>query len=169
MCNWLMTTHEKTKNLMELMWDDLLSYPLIGIDETRVQVLKEPGRKNTSLSYMWVFRGESRSSPLLLFRYQPTRSPVYVEKFLKDYRGTIQTDGYAGYDRIGRYESIVHAGCWAHARRKFIEAEKAGGSNEYITEVLKLIRNLYAVEKHIRENNLDNNDILKIRSKLRIA
>ena len=164
MCNWLMTTYEKTKSLMELMWDDLLSYPLIGIDETRVQVLKEPGRKNTSLSYMWVFRGEGRSSPLLLFRYQPTRSPVYVEKLLKDYRGTIQTDGYVGYDKIGRYESIVHAGCWAHARRKFIEAEKAGGSNEYITEVLKLIRNLYAVEKHIRENNLDNNDIFKLRN-----
>ena len=164
MCNWLMHTYEKTENLMNCMWDDLLHHPLIGIDETPVQVLKEPGRKNTTKSYMWVFRGRGRSSPFILFRYQPTRSPIYVEKLLKNYKGVIQTDGYVGYDNIGKHEAIIHAGCWAHARRKFIDAEKAGGKNEFISEILRLIGNLYGVEKYIRENNLDDDSILKQRN-----
>lgn len=164
MSNWLMTVYEKTKGLMSLMWDDLLHYPMIGIDETTVQVLKEPGRKNTTKSYMWVFRGGGRASPFVLFRYQPTRSPVFVEKLLENYHGIIQTDGYGGYEKTGNYETILHAGCWAHVRRKFIDAEKAGGQNEFITEVLGLIKKLYGVEKYIRENDCDDNSISRLRN-----
>ncbi len=164
MCNWLMITHEKTKNLMKLMWEDLLHQPLIGIDETRVQVMKEPGRKNTTLSYMWVFRGSGRASPLVLYRYHPGRSPNHVEKLLKGYSGIIQTDDYVGYHKVGRFKDITHAGCWAHGRRKFIEAEKAGGANEFITEILGNIRKLYEVEKNIRENKLDDDSIINLRN-----
>jgi len=165
MCNWMMQVFEKTRPLMRLMREDLLKYPIIGIDETSVQVMKESGRKNTTKSYMWVFRGDGRASPLVLFRYRPTRSPDHVEDLLKDYRGVIQTDGYGGYEKVGSFKNIVHSGCRAHARRKFIEAEKAGGSNEYITRVIYLIRKLYEVEKYIKENNLDAESILKVRKK----
>ncbi len=164
MCNWLMHVYKSSIDLIDQMWNDLLAYPLIGIDETTVQVLMEPGRENTTKSYMWVFRGGGRSSPQILFRYQATRSPVYVEEFLKDYNGIIQTDDYGGYAKIGKCEDIIHAGCWAHVRRKFIDAEKACGSNEFLTEILRLIGNLYAVEKHIRENNFDNKQLLEIRN-----
>lgn len=164
MCNWLMLTYEKTKDLTGLMWKDLLHFPLIGIDETRVQVLDEPGRKNTTLSYMWVFRGNGRASPVVLYRYRPSRSPDHVERLLKDYKGVIQTDDYGGYNKVGNFKGITHAGCWVHARRKFIDAEKAGGTNDFITKVLGLIRMLYEVEKEIREKDLDEVSILKLRS-----
>ncbi|MDY6966922.1 MAG: IS66 family transposase, partial [Halobacteriota archaeon] len=164
MCNWLMRVYKSSMDLMNLMCNDLLEYPLIGIDETSVQVLKEPGRKNSTKSYMWVFRGESRSSPLVLYRYQATRSPVYVEELLKDYNGIIQTDDYIGYAKIGMSEDIIHAGCWAHARRKFIDAEKACGSNEFLTETISLIGRLYDVERYARENNLDSGKISELRN-----
>lgn len=165
MCNWLMHVHKKSSNLINMMWDDLLKYPLIGIDETHVQVLSEPGRKNTTKSYMWVFRGAGNSPPMILFRYQATRSPVFVEKLLEHYKGTIQTDDYGGYHKTGQKENITHAGCWAHARRKFFDAEKACGKNDFLTEVLLLIAKLYAVEKDIREKELTAVKILSEREK----
>lgn len=164
MCNWLMIAYERTKNLIGIMWKDLLHFPLIGIDETRVQVLGEPGRKNSTLSYMWVFRGSGRASPVVLYRYRPGRSPAHVEELLKDYNGVIQTDDYGGYNKVGGFKEITHAGCWAHARRKFIDAGKAGGTNDFITEVLGLIRKLYDIEKAARERKLDEASILRIRA-----
>ncbi|MCG7851097.1 MAG: IS66 family transposase [Methanosarcinaceae archaeon] len=164
MCNWLMHVYKKSIDLMNLMWDDLLEYPLIGMDETPLQVLKEPGRKNTAKSYMWIFRGGGVSSQMVLYKYQPTRSPVFVEELLKDYKGIIQTDDYAGYHKTGESVGIIHASCWAHARRKFIDAQKACGSNDFLVKIISLIGNLYDVERHARENNFNSEKLLEIRN-----
>lgn len=165
MCNWLMHVYNKSKDLMNLMWDDLLKYPLLGIDETTVQVLKEPGRKNTTKSYMWVFRGGGGPPPVVLYKYQPTRSPIFAEELLKNYRGIIQTDDYGGYHKTGRREEIIHAGCWAHTRRKFTDAEKACGANEFTKKIISLIGHLYDVEKYARENNYSLEKLLELRDK----
>jgi transposase len=111
--------------LMELMEKEIRSGPLIQIDETTVQVMKEPGRPNTSKSYMWVFRGGSWDHPILIYQYHPTRSGDAAKEFIKDYKGYVQTDGYAGYDFLDKMEGITHCGCLTHVRRNFADVIKA--------------------------------------------
>ena len=80
---------------------ELLNQRYLHIDETHVQVLKEPGRKNTSDSYMWVYCSiRDAVNPIRYFEYQPGRSGKYPEAFLREYEGYIHTDAYSGYNAV---------------------------------------------------------------------
>lgn len=93
---------------------------LLHCDETTIQCNKEANRKASSNSYMWVLRsGELEDKKGVIFKYSPSRSAETAKEFLKDYKGTLVTDGYASYNNI---EGITHAECWAHARRYFYES-----------------------------------------------
>lgn len=161
MCNLAMDIREKYPYLESSMWEGLREYPSIGIDETTVQVLAETGKKNTTTSYMWLFRG-AHKRPLVLYHYAPSRSPNEITCFLEGYSGVIQTDGYAGYDIFGKSVNIRHAGCWAHARRKFYDAEKASPGG-YSAAVLGTIKELYAVEDEARERVLSPDEVYSLR------
>lgn len=166
MCGWSIKAAEHCKPVLELLHRKILSGPLVNIDETPVQVMKEPGRSNTSKSYMWVFRGGPPDKPVLIYQYHPTRSGQVPNEFLKDYAGYIQTDAYTGYDALGRRPGIYHMGCWAHARRKFMEVVKAGsgkGKKGHAETALEHIRKLYAVEKIARKDQLTPDQIVKLR------
>ena len=165
MCGWAIKAAEQCQPIMELLHQKILSGPLINIDETPVQVMQEPGRKNTTKSYMWVFRGGPPDKPVLLYQYHPTRSGQVPGEFLKDYQGYIQTDAYSGYDALGRRPGIFHAGCWAHARRKFVEVVKAGsgGKKGNAEAALEYIRRLYAIEKTARKDGLSPDQIVELR------
>ena len=93
------------------MWKYLLTHPLIGIDETHVQVLKEPERKNSTKSFMWVFCGQGRTHPIVLYKYRETHSGDFLKDLFENYQGAIQTDKYRGYDKISFYSNIIHALC----------------------------------------------------------
>jgi transposase len=129
---------------------DLRAGPVVGADETPVQVLGEPGRKNTTTSRMWVFRGGPPGKPLVLYRYHPTRSSDVPLLYLHDYVGYLQTDDYSGYDAIAREEGITHVGCWAHARRKFVDAQKVTKKAGSADVAIAAIGKLYKVEKELR-------------------
>ena len=86
--------------------------------------------------------------------------------FLRDFHGTVQTDGYSGYDFLDTRKDIRHIGCWAHARRKFIDLTRALGKNRkaYAADrALKYIRKLYAIEKKIRTGEYSPGQIYEIR------
>ena len=68
---------------------------------------------------------------IVIFRYSPSRSGDVVSQFIGDYTGCIQTDGYKGYDFLDGKESIIHAGCWAQARRKFIDVQRLGNKSKH--------------------------------------
>jgi len=85
------------------MKDEILKGPVINIDETTVQVLKEPKR---SKCYMWVFKGGRPDNPMILFQYHPTRSGDVARNFVNGYQGIVQTDGYGGYDFIDHIAGI---------------------------------------------------------------
>jgi len=124
LANWIIYT--STRWLVPL-WKAfnvlLLESPVILADETVTQVLKEPGKTPQSDSRMWVYctGNVARAPPIVLFEYQPTRSGKHPKEFLKDVKNQfyLLTDGYAGYNAVG---NAIHAGCWAHTRRKFEEA-----------------------------------------------
>ena len=80
---------------------------LLHCDETTIQCNKEAGRKATNNSYMWVLRsGENEEKKGIIFKYSLSRSAETAKEFLKDYKGTLVTDGYASYNNI---EGITHA------------------------------------------------------------
>jgi transposase len=121
MCGWLIKVADQTRPLMDLMDQENRSGPFVNVDETTVQVMKEPDKADTSKSYMWLFRGGQPERPVLVFEYHPSRSGQIPLEYLRGYRGYVQCDAYSGYDALGRQEGIVLVGCWAHARRKFDE------------------------------------------------
>lgn len=170
--NWVVRVGELCSPLLEILREELRAGPLINVDETPVQVLKEPGRANTTKSYMWVFRGGvSPPGSVVIFDYRPTRSAEEILKeYLTDYTGHVQTDGYIGYDELNEL-SVKHAGCWAHVRRKFVEvvqavekarkgkARRAGSADEALSK----IRKLYEIEQEAKNRELKGNDIVQFR------
>ncbi|NLI76513.1 MAG: IS66 family transposase [Candidatus Riflebacteria bacterium] len=149
LCNWVLLAAAACRRLMELLLGEVLAGPVVNMDETRVQVLREPGRSNTANSYMWVIRGGHPDRPGVVFRYEPSREGRIPEELLRGYRGFLQTDGYIGYEAVGEREGIRHLGCWAHARRKFVEVvkgTKGAAKGSVAQEVIDLIGNLYAIE-----------------------
>ena len=163
MCNWLVKVWRRGKPLLELLRLELLSGPLIGVDETRHQVLKEKCRAPSSQSYMWVFRGGNRAGPVYYFHYNPSHSGEVAAKILKGYKGFVQTDGYGGYDFLERWPGVTHAGCWSHTRRKFTEVKKAVGkkkTNNKADKALRLIGKLYQIEREASELELPEEQLV---------
>ncbi len=171
LANWMIKVGTLVQPIINLLQDDLFNGPVIQCDETRNQVLKESGKTAQSQSYSWVRRGGTRENPVVLFHYSPSRGGEVAEELLADYRGYLQTDGYAGYNAVcSKNAEIYRVGCWAHSRRKFDEALKAqaiklgkkskkgkprdrkrkGGK---ALEGLKYIRQLYEIEKEIRDES----------------
>ena len=168
MCGWAIKVGEACEPLMDLLAGMIRSGPM-QIDETTVQVLKEPGRANTTKSYMWVFRGGTREHPVLLFQYHPTRTGQVPLDFLKGYKGYVQTDAYIGYDGLLKLPGIVLLGCWAHARRNFvkvIEARPNPKKSGLAEEALTLIRKLYEIEEYAREGEFKPEQIYQLRQEI---
>jgi len=153
MANWAIAVALKLAVLIELMKRELLSAPFLHCDETPFQVMDEAGRKNTTLSYMWVLTGGAGTHRVVLFRYNPTREADFIKTFLASYAGFMQTDGYAGYLAIGEKEGIIHVACWAHARRRFVEAFKAANRKGIADEAIGFIREMYKAERSLREKH----------------
>lgn len=163
MCQWSMKIHENAKVLQDIMEEDLLKSQILGMDETRVQVLSEADRSNTLNSYMWVCRGGESDKPILLYQYNQSRGGKVVTELLKGYRGYLQCDGYAGYDSGTANLEIKLVGCWAHARRKFKEVEIGGKNTTSAQEALKQIQELYKIESEARDQKLEPDALRKKR------
>jgi len=152
MCHWTIQVAQRLEPLLELLRENIRAGPYVQIDETTLQVLKEPGREPESKSYMWVYRGGEPGKPSLIYQYFPSRSGDVPFEFLDTYEGYVQTDGYKGYDKLGRKPGIRMLGCWAHTRRKFVDVTKVSSNGRSAHEMLELVRRLYEVE-HIAEQD----------------
>jgi hypothetical protein len=149
----VLSVAERIKPLVSHMRQQLMSGELIYMDETKVQVLKEPGKSAQSQSYMWIQRGGPPDKPIIHFHYDPSRSTSVASKLLKGFGGTLMTDGYEPYRQVAREESFTHLCCWSHARRKFMDAKKTQpkGKSGRADKALAFIRNLYAIETECRD------------------
>jgi len=154
---WMIRLGELIVPLINLMEETQLGYDVLQMDETVVQVLKEDGRAAQTDSRMWVRRGGPPAKPVVLFDYDPSRSGKVAWRLTEDFRGYLQSDGFSGYDAVGKRDGVVHVGCLAHARRKFDEALKAqpvGHRVGLAAEGVALIQKIYRIEKAAREARL---------------
>ncbi|MCX6132151.1 MAG: IS66 family transposase [Proteobacteria bacterium] len=155
MARWVIKSFDAAKPLIQLLSEDLLNSKVVHIDETVIQVLKEANKSPESKSYIWCLARQG-SKPIIFYRYNPNRSKGACLDVLNDYKGTIVCDGYKVYDSVARISGIQIAGCMAHARRKFWDAEKfakkEANKNTAIiaSQALKFIKDLYLIERKLR-------------------
>ena len=157
MAHWMIRLEDVLKPLMTLMRESQNASDYLQMDETRIQVLKEDGKTAQSDQWMWVTRGGPPGQPCVLFEYDPSRAGLIPERLLHGFSGTLQADGYAGYNLVCKNQNLNRIGCWDHVRRKFIEAEKAvDKTNTKKVKTSKAdvaiskIRKLYLIEKKIQ-------------------
>lgn len=150
-------------NLIEPLYQaherQVFSTKYLGVDETPIKVLDKTKKGTTHQGYYWVYY--NTQSRQVLFKYQTGRAAAWPKETLKNYKGYLQTDGYAAYNQFDNVEDIIALNCWAHARRKFIDAQSF--DNAKASEVLMQIQLLYAVEKHCVENNYTADEIKNYR------
>jgi transposase len=149
LARWVIQSGEQLQPLLNLMRDTLLAYPVLHCDETRLQVLHEAGRDPTAQSWMWVQSGGPPEKPVILFDYETSRAQDVPLRLLEGYCGYLMTDDYAGYNAVAAQEGIERLACWAHARRKFVEAQKVQpkGKIGRADMALNLINKLYGIER----------------------
>jgi transposase len=151
MSGWQQKAYKALTPLFVLLNETIKSGTVMQMDETTVQVIGEEGRSDTQKSYMWLARGGPPGKTVVLYNYRKTHGAYHAKEFLHGYRGFLQTDGYEGYDAaLKDLPGVIHVGCFAHARRKFYEAEKISEQGKTAKEGLDYIRKLYLIEKVLR-------------------
>jgi hypothetical protein len=159
LCDWVMTGADKLQPLVDLMKQEVLASKVIHTDDTTVPV-QDRDQTKTKTGRLWVYVGDARN-PYSVYDYTPDRKRDGPAKFLAGFRGYLQADAFAGYDRIYAPGDVIEVACWAHARRKFVEAESSGGLRA-LTAVA-WIKRLYAVENEAREAALDAKKLCALR------
>jgi transposase len=141
---WMRGSAECVAPFNRLMIRRALGSDVLGTDDTPVKVL-DPELDHTRTGRFWTYVGDAHH-PYTVYDYTPNHKREGPQKFLKDYRGVLQADGFNGYDGIfwTSRGSIVEAGCNAHARRKFFDARET--SPQLAHEALAFFQQLYAVE-----------------------
>lgn len=128
MANWVVqASGTYLKPFWNVFREELLKHDVIHADETVLQVLNEQDRKATDESRVWVYASAKRAAhQVRLFRYEGSRAGACAEEMLKGFQGILVADGYSGYNIVSR--QVIRAGCWAHMRRKWVEAMPKGAA-----------------------------------------
>lgn len=161
MANWVIRLAVELQPLINLLRDYQLAYDYIQIDETRIKVLKEINKSPHSDQWMWVSKGGPPDKPVVLFDYDPSRGQEVAARLLDGFEGYVQCDGLGSYDAVcQKNDKQIQLGCFDHARRKFVEAQKAAQSiptKSRATKVSKAdvglgkINALYRLERAIKD------------------
>lgn len=143
LCDWVGKAAHLLEPLIVAQIKELIGSKKIHTDDTVVPVL-EKDRKNTKQGRLWVYGNDTH----IVYDYTPNRSREGPKAFLKGYRGYLQADAYAGYnERVGNGKATL-VGCWAHARRKFVEAKDSDPLRSHTA--LVFIGDLYRIEREWR-------------------
>ena len=131
LANWVINSSDMYLSLIyDRLHELIYSNNVIHADETPTKVMRIDGKKivNGKKTYMWVYRNNpsSKSPPIVLFDWQPSRRADHPRDFLKNFSGTVVTDGYQVYHKLGKERPDLNvAGCWVHARRPFADFIKS--------------------------------------------
>ena len=162
MASWVIKLALQLQPLINLMREQQLTHDYLHIDETRIKVLKEPGKSPSSDKWMWVTRGGPPDAPVILFDYDPSRGKEVPLRLLEGFKGYLHSDGYAGYNAVVKKQQLIQLGCWDHARRKFTDAKKSADRkkthNNKVAKfdvALSKIQKLYLIERDIRKLHPD--------------
>lgn len=153
LAGWVGAASETLAPLVEAVRRYVMSASKLHGDDTPVPVLA-PGNGKTKTGRLWTYVRDDRPSadpaaPAVWFAYSPDRKGEHPEQHLRDFRGTLQADGYAGFNRVYETGRAEENGCWAHVRRKFFDLHQAHAS-PMAGEALTPIGALFDIESEIR-------------------
>ena len=157
--DWFAACCTLMEPLYERLKKKILESSYLQVDESPIQVQDENKVGKTHRGYQWVYSAPRLG--LVLFEYQKGRGSNGPKKMLENYEGYVQTDGYGVYDKICKAKPITLLGCMAHCRRYFIKAKDSDGAKAQMA--LHYFRQLYAIERQIKESGLDNDQTRQIR------
>ena len=163
---WMLKLGEAIIPLINLMQEEILNYDVAFADETTVEVLNEPGRRAQTKSFMWCFIGGVPHKAVIIYQYHPTRRGEVASRFFEDYRGGLHCDGYNGYQKLIESGQVIGLNCWAHVRRKFMEALPNGEEKGVAGYVVGQIRKLYLLESWSKQRDLEEEAIKRVRQKM---
>jgi len=156
---WVMRVGELLQPVAEAMRTDLLRASYLQADETTVPVQMHDKRGADHQAYLWQY---GKPGGETVFDFQMGRGRDGPKKFLKSWEGILQTDGYQAYDHIGG-EKLVQVGCWAHARRKFVEAVKVNPQDGEAIKMVTRMDALFVVDRQARQQALSAEQRLALR------
>jgi transposase len=156
---WVMRVGELLGAISAAMGRELLSGTYIQADETTVGVQMHDGRGKNHQAYLWQY---SRPGGPVVFDFRMGREREGPKRFLGHFEGLLQSDGYGAYDHIGG-KQLVHAACWAHARRKFFEAVKLNPEDQTSIRIVAQINELFAIEAQARQEDFSQSARLALR------
>jgi len=153
LADWLGATARLVQPLVDALGRYVVGAAKLHADDTPVPVL-EPGRGSTKTGRLWTYVRDDRpagssDAPAVWFQYSPDRKGERPLSHLKKFKGILQADGYAGFDRLYAHGDILEAACWAHVRRPFFDIHEHDRS-PIAAEALTRIGGLYAIESAIR-------------------
>jgi transposase len=151
---WMMRVGELLSPITAAMGQELLRGDYIQADETPVGVQMHDGRGKNHQAYLWQY---SRPGGAVVFDFRMGREREGPKQFLGHFEGVLQSDGYGAYDHVGG-PKIVHAACWAHARRKFFDAVKLNPKDQTSIRIVAQMDELFAIDAKAREENLSQSD-----------
>lgn len=163
LANWMISMSDRYLELMyRRMHQEILKSKLIHCDETPFKLVV-PEKASNSKAYMWVYHTMETygSPPIFIYEYQDGRSSDMPRNFLKNYVGTLVTDGYQVYHKIAeeRPDELKVAGCWAHCKRKFDDVLKAlkttNPKGAISAEAHKRIATIYHVDHLCKTSSLE--------------
>jgi transposase len=149
---WVMRVGELLAPMVAVMGRELLAGSYIQADETPVGVQMRDGRGKNQQAWLWQY-GRPRGG--VVFDFRLGRGREGPKRFLGQFEGILQSDGYAAYEQVGG-PKIVHAACWAHSRRKFFEAVKLHPDDRIATRIVARIDELFAIDAQARTDHLDH-------------
>ena len=151
-CSYPIQVAERLEPLKVLFYEYAASMPRWHLDETTLQVLQEQERSASQKSHLWALRAGPPGAEIVLFHYATGRDYATLQNWLseplKRFEGVIVTDEHKPYARLAReHENILaRGGCWAHARRKFVDAVKGRRHGSHAHLIIKRIAILYELE-----------------------
>lgn len=153
LAGWVGQSAALLRPLLDALARHVMGGAVLHADDTPVPVLA-PGTGKTRTGRLWAYLRDERphggtAPPAVLYRYSPDRKALHPRAHLAPFRGTLQADGYGGFDGLYEGGRILEAACWAHVRRPFYELHLTGQA-PLATEALRRIGLLYAVEAEIR-------------------
>jgi transposase len=152
---WCGDIADLAEQLYELMAERVRASHVVATDDTIMPMLS---KGKTANARMWVYVGDD-GYPYNVFDFTLNRGRDGPKYFLKDYRQVLLADAYGGYNGVVAGNEITRAGCWAHMKRKVIDAEKS--APEIAREAVERVRALYAVERQCKDASVEER--LKLR------
>ena len=164
MADWVGGVSRTLRPLVDALKNYVLSAEKLHGDDVPVPVL-EPGNGKTKTGRLWTYVRDDRpagstDASAVWFTYSPDRKGEHPASHLRNYRGVLQADGFAGFNRLYETGAIVEAACWAHVRRKFFDLHQ-GHASPVAKEALERIAQLYGIEKEIRGRSPDERRVVR--------